>query len=141
MKKLIILVLVFITFMLAACDHRYVLPSRSPSPSETATTTVSAMPKENLWDKLKLESLGHETMGDYIVFNFKVTNNSSYHTYEYVKVKLSLLDENDDVLTSDWTYAVSSEGLEPSDSQEFDCMIKQPSETIARFSYKVTDFS
>lgn len=56
-----------------------------------------------------------------------VTNNTS-HTVYFVKVKVSLLDENYKVLDTETTYACGDEGIKPGESTKFDCYIEKDSD-------------
>lgn len=51
-------------------------------------------------------------------------HNISGSTHYYVKVKVTYMDENKDVLTTDWTYAVGSEGIKGGENQQFEIMTK-----------------
>ncbi len=53
-----------------------------------------------------------------------VTNNTSRTVY-FVKVKVSLLDENYKVLDTETTYACGDEGIKPGESTKFDCFIEK----------------
>lgn len=51
-------------------------------------------------------------------------HNVSGSTHYYVKVKVTYMDANKDVLTTDWTYAVGSEGIKGGENQQFEIMTK-----------------
>lgn len=51
-------------------------------------------------------------------------HNVSGSTHYYVKVKVTYYDKDDKVLTTDWTYAVSSEGIKGGENQQFEIMTK-----------------
>lgn len=51
-------------------------------------------------------------------------HNVSGSTHYYVKVKVTYYDKNDEVLTTDWTYAVGSEGIKGGENQQFEIMTK-----------------
>jgi hypothetical protein len=112
-----------------------------PTPTYSYTPKWTPRPTENLRRSIDVELLAGYKYDDYFKLKFKVTNNSSHHTYRFVKVKVSLLDENQKVLLSDWTYAVGSEGLSPGDSDEFSMMIDAPHDGEAEYyNYEVIDF-
>lgn len=91
---------------------------------------------------LKLELLEQGSMGDFYVLTYKITNNSSNHAFSYVEVTVDFLNEDGDVITSDWTYAVDSNGLQAGASQEFDVMTKKPSgDKVAKFVASVTGYN
>ncbi len=110
--------------------------SSSYSSYKTPTPTKSYSAKD-----LDLKLLEQDHSGDYITLTYKITNNSKYHTFSYVEVTVKLLDADEKVLTSDWTYAVDSNGLYAGDSQEFDIMIKKPSDgKVEKFQASITDY-
>ena len=49
--------------------------------------------------------------------------NSSSSTVSYVKVKCVFTDSSGNVIDTNWTYAVGSEGLEPGESQKWEMMV------------------
>lgn len=51
-------------------------------------------------------------------------SNAGSKTYYYVKVKVTYYDENMNVLTTDWTYAVDSVGIKGGENQQFEIMTK-----------------
>lgn len=51
-------------------------------------------------------------------------HNVSSSTHYYVKVKVTYYDSNDTVLTTDWMYAVGSEGIRGGENQQFEIMTK-----------------
>lgn len=51
-------------------------------------------------------------------------HNVSGSTHYYVKVKVTYMDKSKNVLTTDWTYAVSSEGIKGGENQQFTIMTK-----------------
>lgn len=61
--------------------------------------------------------------GDYWYCKGTVHNISST-TYYYVKLKVTYMDKDETVLTTDWTYAVGSEGIKGGENQQFEIMTK-----------------
>ena len=61
--------------------------------------------------------------GDYAYCNATISNTGNT-TYSYVKVKVTYYDESYTILTTDWTYAVGSEGIEAGENIQFDMMTK-----------------
>ena len=62
--------------------------------------------------------------------NYKIygtVTNNTYSTVYFVKVKVSLLDENYKVLDTETTYACGDEGIKPNESAKFDCFIEKDS--------------
>lgn len=57
---------------------------------------------------------------------YKVTGtvtNNTLHTAYFIKVKISLVDENETVLNTDNTYACGDEGLANGESKTFECYV------------------
>jgi len=61
--------------------------------------------------------------GDYMYCSGTVSNISS-NNHSYVKVRITYYDDNGSVLTTDWSYAVSSEGIRAGENQQFEIMTK-----------------
>lgn len=64
-----------------------------------------------------------EMKGDYWYCKGTV-HNISNTTYYYVKLKVTYMDKDKTVLTTDWTYAVGSEGIKGGENQQFEIMTK-----------------
>lgn len=85
------------------------------------------------------------------IYDLKWDNNSSYNvcagkvkntgekTYYYVKVKGSFKDSSGNVLDTDWTYAVGSEGLAPGESSSFRLSVDKDRDII-NCSVSILDF-
>ena len=58
---------------------------------------------------------------------YGIVTNNTYSTVYFVKVKVSLLDENYKVLDTETTYACGDEGIKPNESAKFDCFIEKDS--------------
>jgi hypothetical protein len=135
MKKI---VAIFLTLMLAliliSCGTKEMakpsMPSYTPKPTET----------ESIRKSLQIEKLGYYPTRSYITVKYKITNNHSSHIYKFIEVKVNLMNKDQKVITSDWTYAVGNEGLNPGDSKEFEIMIDTPSEDVEFVSCFVIDY-
>lgn len=57
--------------------------------------------------------------------------NTGSETYYYVKVKCSFKDVSDNVIDTDWTYAVGPEGLAPGESKSFRLSVPKNSAIIS----------
>lgn len=68
-----------------------------------------------------------------------VTNNTSRTVY-FVKVKVSLKDENYKVLDTETTYACGDEGIKPGESAKFDCFIEKDSD-MKYYSAEIYDYN
>ena len=70
---------------------------------------------------IKFEDIKIYDRGNYMYCEGKVRNIGE-STYEYVKVKVEWLDKNNIILDTDYTYAVSGEGLGPNEAKSFQIM-------------------
>lgn len=71
--------------------------------------------------RCKIEEPKANIDGNYMYFKGKIRNDGDT-TVDFVKVKVEWLDDNKNVLDSDWTYAVSGEGLRPGAAKTFEIM-------------------
>lgn len=67
---------------------------------------------------LKFSNLYLTSNTSYTQLKGTITNNGT-RTYKYVKVKGAFEDYSGNVIDTDWTYAVGSEGLSPGESKTF----------------------
>lgn len=143
-KRLFTLILcLMILILLPACSSKSWAEQRMSDiatgkhePSYTTKSTPSHSARD-----LDIDLLEDKLERDYYWLTYKITNTHAYHTFSYVEVEVELLDSDKKVLTSDWTYAVDSHGLDAGDSQEFDLMIKAPlSGEVAYFNIIITDY-
>ncbi len=71
---------------------------------------------------LEVTRLYLSSTGNYYYAEGTVKNNSS-STVSYVKVKCAFMDSAGNVIDTDWTYAVGSEGLAPGESKKWEMMV------------------
>ena len=71
---------------------------------------------------LEVTRLYRSSAGNYYYAEGTIKNNSS-STVSYVKVKCAFLDSAGNVIDTNWTYAVDSEGLAPGESKKWDMMV------------------
>ena len=71
---------------------------------------------------LEVTRLYLSSTGNYYYAEGTVKSNSS-STVSYVKVKCAFLDSSGNVVDTDWTYAVGSEGLAPGESKKWEMMV------------------
>jgi hypothetical protein len=134
MKKILIPIIVILLLLSSACLNY-------PRTYHQPVSTYKPAPTENLNNSLKIKLLDQDFSDNYITLTYKITNNSKSHYFTYVKVKVSLLDADKKVLTSDWTYAVDSTSLAPNESKEFDIMIERPlSGDVQYFNCSVIEY-
>lgn len=72
---------------------------------------------------------------DYIRATGSVKNNGNT-SYFYIKVKAIYMDANDNVIDTDWTYAIDSLGIEPNETKKFEMMTKYP-EGIKKYKFEL----
>jgi hypothetical protein len=114
--------------------------NNNPLPTYSYTPSFSPSPTENPIKYLDIDCLDDKGY-DHLTFTFKITNTSSIYSFTFVKVKVNILDEDKNVLTSDWGYAVDSVSLEPNESREFDILVTtSEGDKFKKFSWKVIDF-
>lgn len=128
MKRLFAFVSVF-SFLLVGCTVPY-MESPPQTPSETPRPKVS------------LEIINKEThyaqTTDYIIAEADLYNKGDVTVY-FVKVKVEMLDENKNVIDTEWTYAVGGEGIKPGAKAHFDMMFENLEGTESR-TISVMDF-
>lgn len=73
-------------------------------------------------DDLTVSDIEYVSSNDKYKVTGTVTNNTSYTAY-FIKVKISLVDENGTVLNTDNTYACGDEGLASGESTTFECYV------------------
>ncbi len=65
--------------------------------------------------------------------------NNSEGTYSFIKVQAEYLDSLGNIVGTDFTYTVGSEGLTPNGRKSFS-LITRNNESIKRCSYKIIDY-
>lgn len=66
-------------------------------------------------------------------------SNVSTKTYCYVKVKVTYYDSNMNILTTDWTYAIDSVGIDGGENEQFEIMTKVSGD-VAKYKVEVIDY-
>lgn len=84
--------------------------------------------KVDLWD------------GSYATVTGRIRNTGE-NTYSFVKVKGVFTDWGGDVLDTDWTYAVGSEGLAPGEAATFEMSVKNEDRDIRDCTVSLYDYS
>lgn len=87
---------------------------------------------------LDINSLEWDSNSSYTICTGKVTNNG-HKTYTFITVKGSFKDSSGNVLDTDSTYAVGSEGLAPGESSSFRLSVDKDSK-ITDCSVSILDF-
>ncbi len=124
---LLVLILAYVIIVNSISDSNSVSVSDESAYDTTSKThVVTATPYRKSINDLKVKFLNSDFDNGLYTVTYKITNNGK-ESFKYIKVKIYYLDTNKEVLTSDWTYAVGSEGIGVGDSQEFDVMTKAPS--------------
>ena len=116
-------------------------PSSGSSYSRPAST-----PSPTILDDLSFSGkLKHS--GSYAVYEGKVKNNSN-KTYYYVKMRVQFKSGLGEIIDTDWTYAIGSEGLRPNEQTTYQVSVKDPGhentyrpyDQIRQVSLEITDF-
>jgi len=89
--------------------------------------------------RLEVTRLYLSSTGNYYYAEGTVKNNSS-STVSYVKVKCAFMDSAGNVIDTDWTYAVGSEGLAPGESKKWEMMVSYDRK-IDKCRATILDFS
>lgn len=76
--------------------------------------------------------------GDYMYFSGYVKNTGD-RNYSYIKVKATYCDKNNNVIDTDSTYAVGSEGLAPNDRKSFEIMTRY-NKNVTQGSLSILDY-
>lgn len=87
---------------------------------------------------LKIEDEKLVFEDEYMYFSGFIKNTGD-KTYTYVKVKVIYYDNSDNVIDTDWTYAVSSEGIAPNERKRFEIVSKYTGE-ITQGSLSILDY-
>lgn len=80
-----------------------------------STSTNRQYTPEKAEDVLTFSNIDISTNSSYTVCTATVTNNGE-KTYTFVQVKGKFMDSSGNILDTDWTYAVGSEGLAPGET-------------------------
>ena len=80
---------------------------------------------------LRISNTSVSSNSSYTTVSGSIKNTSYNTTYYYVKVKGAFQDSFGNVVDTDWTYAVGSEGLAPGESTKFKMSVKK--------NYKIDD--
>lgn len=111
--------------------------SSTSSPSSTSSSSVGDMTHSMyclLYIKVSNVRVTHS--GNYAYIRGTVTNTGTYNI-KYVKVKIACENWSGKVIDTDWTYAVGSSWLEPGESNNFECMVKDEYRKISNATVTV----
>lgn len=108
------------------------------NPEFTLFDDENTTEEDNTANSLKFEDTKLETRGDYIYYTGYVKNVGN-RSYTYIKVKAVYYDEGGNILDTDWTYAVSSEGLAPNERKSFKIMTRY-TESITQGSLSILGY-
>lgn len=89
----------------------------------TKTLKDEAKKIENNLNPLRIEKASITTKGDYTYYTGSIKNYSD-NIYKFVQVRVVYMDINKEVLTTDTSYAVGSEGIRPNENVQFEVMTK-----------------
>ena len=77
--------------------------------------------KQQALAALRIDDLEGEKDGEWMKIRGRV-HNAGTSAVTYVKIEAQFLDARGNVVDTDWTYAVTSEPLQPGESRSFDIM-------------------
>lgn len=87
---------------------------------------------------LPISDIQLSSNSSYTVVEGKISNNSS-RTVKFVKIKGSFQDRSGNVIDTDWTYAVGSEGLAPGESCKWRMSVEKDGK-ISKCSVSILDY-
>lgn len=87
-------------------------------PSTSYASTQPVQTYERMEDVLDISGVKIESNSSYTICTGSIKNTGN-NTYDFVKVKGAFKNSKGDVIDTDWTYAVGSEGLAPDESTTF----------------------
>ncbi len=93
---------------------------------------------ESAYTSLKISNVNLSSNSSYEVCTGTIKNTGS-KTYSFVKVKGSFKNSSGEVIDTDWTYAVGSEGLAPNESKTFRLSVPENYE-IKKCSVSIIDY-
>lgn len=120
------------SYMIVESDYEYKKGGSLKSSSSSGSSSY-----ESMYSAIKISNLQLTDNSSYEVCTGSVTNNGK-KTYSYVKVKGAFKDSNGNVLDTDWTYAVGSEGLSPGESKTFRLSVPRNS-SISKITVTLID--
>lgn len=94
--------------------------------------------KNTMQSSLKIEDIELIFESDYMYFSGYVKNNGD-RTYNYVKIKAVYLDDSDNIIDTDWTYAVTSEGIAHNERKRFEIMTRY-TEGVTKGNLSILDY-
>ncbi|MGR9049238.1 FxLYD domain-containing protein [Halobacillus faecis] len=87
---------------------------------------------------LSLEDTNCRTENGYIKTTGYIKNNDS-KSFSYVRVQVTYLDNNKNVIDTDWTYAVDSQPLKPNDRTSYEISSPKNSE-VKNCTHSITEY-
>ncbi len=118
-------------------EYEVTLPIIEHNYKDHICTMCGAAEKPLFFTDMKLF---HSTGSEYMTFTANI-NNYTGKTIEFVKVTLELMDDQGNIIDSDWTYAVGSEGLKDRAKAYFDIYYRGVSYyDVKSWSLSVTDY-
>lgn len=123
----------------SVCGEEYTveLPKKDHNYKDHICTVCGAAEKPLFFTDMKME---HRPGSEYITFSANIHNYTG-KTIEYVIVTLELMDSKGNILDTDWTYAVGSEGLKDQAKAFFDIIYRGVSYSdVRKWSLRVKDY-
>lgn len=99
---------------------------------------LAKLEQEKIINPLKIEDEELIFRGNYMYYSGYIKNVGE-KTYYYTKIKATYYDNNNNVIDTDWTYAVGSEGLAPNDRKSFQIMTVY-NKSVTQGSLSILDY-
>lgn len=133
----IFLVAIIITILVGAISSAEGKSSKSYTTSNNSYSSGSTY--ESASSVLKFTKIKITTNSSYTVCTGTITNTGS-KTYKFVEIKGAFKNSAGDIVDTDWTYAVGSEGLAPGESSTFRMSVPKDY-TIKDCSISIIDYN
>lgn len=127
------------TCAISNCTNKKALNSNYCYTHAPSTSSGLSYKPESAEDVLSFSSMNIEHNYSFTVCTAKITNNGR-KTYSFVKVKGKFKDSSGNVINTDWTYAVGSEGLAPGETKSFRLSVDK-SFSIKSCSLEIMDYT
>ena len=89
---------------------------------------------------LYITDYGHTSSSNYLTVYGSVKNFTK-STYQFVTIKVVFYDSSDNIIDSDYTYAVGAEGISPGASAQWELMYNKSRVSPQRWTMEVMDYS
>ena len=123
----------------SGCYNKVVEGKRYCYTHSPSTSTNHQYTPEKAEDVLTFSDIKISNNSSYTICNATITNNGK-KTYTFVEVKGKFKDSSGNIIDTDWTYAVGTEGLAPGESATFRLSVSKNS-NITKCDLEILDFN